>query len=172
MEFDFRKNKNAFTLIELLLYVAVVSILVLTISSFLNIVMQAKEKRQTIAEVEQQGASIAYFISQNIKMASGITSPAMGVSNPTLILSSSDILRNPTIFKVVNNVMVINLSNGADIPLHNDKVSVSNFSCTNLGKAGTSGSINCQFTLSSLNSSNRFEYSFSKKYNVSASRRY
>lgn len=170
--FDTKKTKEAFTLIELLLYVGIVAVLMLTISSFLNIVIQAKEKRQVISEVEQQGISIAYSLSQNIKAASGITAPTLGASAATLTLSSADSTRNPTVFKLVSGVMVINLANGTDIALNNNQVSASNFTCYNLGNTGTSGSIDCQFTLSAVDSSNRSEYTFSKKFSVSASRRY
>lgn len=167
-----KKNKTAFTLIELLLYVAIVSVLMLTISAFLNMVMAAKEKRQVISEVEQQGINITYFISRNIKAGSGITAPALGVSSSTLTLSSTDTTRNPTVFKLVSGVIVINLANGADIALNNNQVIASNFVCNNFGNAGTPGSIDCQFTLSAVNNSNRSEYSFSKKFSVTTSRRY
>ena len=172
MFFNQKKNQTAFTLIELLLYVGIFSVLMLTVSAFLNVVIQAKEKRQVISEVEYQGANIAYFISHNIKAASGITSPILGANNSTLTLSSADSTRNPTVFKLINGAIAINLANGSDIVLNNNQVTASNFICYNFGKTGTSGSINCQFTLSASDASNRHEYSYTKKFNVSVSRRY
>lgn len=166
------KNKKGFTLIELLLYTLLVSVLMMTVSSFIIFVSRAKVKNQIISEVEQQGINISYFLSQNIKAASGVTTPLVGANTATLILASSNASRNPTVFKLVSGAIVINLANGADIILNNNRVTANNFLCSNFSAASGIDSINCRFTLSANDAYNRSEYTYSKTYNISASHRY
>ncbi|MFZ4631710.1 MAG: PulJ/GspJ family protein [Patescibacteria group bacterium] len=167
-----QKNKQGFTLVELLLYVSIMGTLVLTISSFMNAVSQAKEKNQIISEIEQQGINITQLLNQNIKAAANITAPLPGVSGSSLTLSFSDASRNPTVFKLVGSGLMINLAGGSDIALTNSKVTVTNFLCANYGKTGAPDSINCRFTLSAVDSFGRSEYSYTKNFNMSVSHRY
>ena len=148
------------------------STLVLTILSFMNAVSNAEEKNKIIFEVEQQGVNITQLLSQNIKAANGITVPIRGASGSNLTLSFTDVNRNPTIFKLVDSSLMINLAGGADIALINPNVAVTNFLCANYGKTGTPDSINCHFTLGTVDSYGRSEYSYTKNYNISVSRRY
>lgn len=169
---NFKTNKEGFTLIELLLYTLLVSVLMMTVSSFIIFVSRAKVKNQIISEVEQQGINISYLLSKNIKAATSVTAPLAGASSATLAMASSDVSRNPTVFKLASGAIVINLANGTDIILNNTRVTASNFLCSNFTAASGLDSINCHFILSATDTYNRSEYSYSKTYNISASHRY
>lgn len=163
---------NGFTLTELLLYIIVMGICVFMISGFLNLVNNAKIKNRLIAEVEQQGDQISSIIRQNILASSGINNPTISAASSSLSLAFVDINRNPTIFNIDNNGN-ITIKTGADpiSNLNNNLVQAENLIFYNLGQANTRGNINGQFTLKAVSSGPRSEYSYLKRFNLTASRR-
>lgn len=170
---NLQKTKQAgFTLIELLLYIGLMGIILVISSQFIDISLKSKVKNQVISEVEQQGDQIAYLISQNIKASSGINSPATGTSSTTLSLASSDSARNPTVFKLASTSLVVSFAGGANIELNNPRVQASDLIFYNLSNASSTGNIEANFSLNAVDPYNRSEYSYSEKFNLSASRRY
>lgn len=167
-----KTKRQGFTLIELLLYISLMALLVLAASSFITMTFKAKAKNKIIAEVEQQGEMISYLISHSIRNASLINSPATSTSATLLSLSSTDLSKNPTIFTLVNGNIVVSYAGGTSIPLNNNYVTVTNLNFLNLSLPGTNGNINIQFTLGAIDPYGRSEYTYSKTFNTSASRRY
>ncbi len=165
-------HKRAFTIIELLLYLAILSSSILMLSSFINMVSAARAKNSAIAEVEQQGGEIAYVLRQAIVASNGINAPATGTSAVALNLSFPDALRNPTIFNITNNKVTIKEGTSSVINLNNDQVIASNIVFYNRSRVGTNGSLTARFTLSSATSTARQEFLYSKVFNVTATRRY
>ncbi|MFA5163298.1 MAG: hypothetical protein WC441_02090 [Patescibacteria group bacterium] len=165
-------EKDAFTLIELLLYIGLMGVILLISSQFINITLKTKVKGQLINEVEQQGDQITYLLSQNIKASSAINSPATGTSSTTLSLASNDPARNPTVFKLASTSLVVSFAGGSNIELNNSRVKASDLIFYNLSNASSTGSLSASFSLGIIDPYNRSEYSYSERFNVSASRRY
>ena len=90
--------KRGFTLIEMLLYMAILSIVILALSSFLFLSYSSRIKATVIAEVEQQGNQTMSIVTQNIRNAQSVTSPISGVSAASLTLSEYSAPLSPTIF--------------------------------------------------------------------------
>lgn len=63
------KNKG-FTLVELLVTMAVVSIIMVAVISAFNIQQKAQVKQQLITEVQQNGRAAAYMLARDIRMTS------------------------------------------------------------------------------------------------------
>lgn len=64
-----RKNRG-FTLVEILITMAVVSIIMVAVISAFNIQQKSQVKQQLIAEVQQNGRAAMYMLARDIRMAS------------------------------------------------------------------------------------------------------
>ncbi len=142
-----KQRKKAFTLIELLIYLGIVSGLLVVAGAFTWSIIKGSVKSSCVREVQQNGRLAMEIVTREIKAASGINSPLAGESTDTLSLIMSDGGLNPTIFELLNNQIL--LSQGVDGPyaLTTDQVLVSNLNFTNLSYADTPGTIRIEMTL-------------------------
>src|SRR3989339_367275 len=109
------KKNNGFTLVEVLLYVMILSAMTLTISVLLFLVFQARVKGQTIAEVEQNGQRVMQIVAQTIRNADSITSPTIGTSAKSLTLVVPTSTKNPTIFSLSGSTIQIKEGSNANV---------------------------------------------------------
>lgn len=168
---DPKNNQRGFTLVELLLYVAIASVMFLAISVFLSVLLQSRIKNQTIAEVEQQGFQVMQIITQTVRNANIINTPAQGASAPSLSINAYAIGNNPTIFDLAGGTIRITEGVGSAVSLTNSRITASALAFQNLSRAGTPGTIRIQFTLTHLNPEGRNEYSFTRTFIGSATLR-
>ncbi|MBT4277762.1 hypothetical protein HOD96_03410 [Candidatus Falkowbacteria bacterium] len=162
-------NSNAFTLIELILYIGIASILLVTISSFLFILLESRVKNQTIAEVEQQGIQAMQIITQTIRDAEGVNSPTQGTSGSTLSLDVITAGNDPTVFDLSSNTLQITEGSGGAVSITNSRIIVSDLTFRNLSYSNAQGAIKIEFTLTHINPEGRQEYGYSKTFYGSAS---
>lgn len=164
-------SQSGFTIIELLLYVAISSVILLVISLFLQTLLESRIKNQTIAEVEQQGLQVMQMITQTARNAEAITSPAQGASAATLTLDVITVANDPTIFDLASGVIRITEGTGSAVSLTNSRITASSLTFQNLSLTSTPGTIRIQFTLTHVNPEGRNEYSFTKTFTGSATLR-
>lgn len=157
-------RKNGFTLIEVMLYVVIASVILPAISIFLSTVIESRIKNQTIAEVEQQGLQVMQIITQSIRNGTVINTPAIGTSAVTLSVGTIVPATSPTILSIVGGVVYIKEGAAVAVPLTNSRVAASGMSVTNLSRAGTPGTLRIMYTLTHNNPSGRYEYDFSKTF--------
>ena len=143
-------NKRGFTLIELMLYIGVVSVIIFAVSVLFFIVLQSEAKSRAIQEVEGWGAQTMQRITHDIRNANVINSPLPGQSADTLFLDTGNL-------------------NASDFIL--PEVSMSNLTFRNLSKENTPGIIQIEFTLDYNNLQNKQEYNYIKTFYGSASLR-
>jgi type II secretory pathway pseudopilin PulG len=166
------QRASGFTLIELLLYVGVVATLLLGVTMFLFMMLSARIKNQTLAEVHQQGAALMRIMTQSVRSAASVTTPGTGATTSTLSLVTYSAPQNPTVFDVQSGVARIKEGSALPIALTNGRVSVSGFSVQNVARTGTPGSVRIQFTITAVNPSGRSEYAFQAQFVGSASLRF
>lgn len=165
------KNRGV-TLIEVLLYVSISSLILLVTSVFLSVLVQSRIKNQTIAEVEQQGLQVMQMITQIARNAEAITTPSQGASASSLTLDVVTIADDPTIFDLASGVLQSKEGVAAPVPLSNSRVIASGLLFSNMSRASTPGTIRIQFTLTHIASpEGRNEYNFSKIFIGSATLR-
>jgi type II secretory pathway pseudopilin PulG len=163
------KQKNrAFTLVELLLYISISSIIILVTSGYLSIFLETQVKNETVREVEQQGAFAMYSITQALSNAESITSPVIGTNQTTLSIQTFSPANNPTVFSVDAGTLQIKEGSANAVALHNPRIQISNLLFKNLSRTGTAGIIQVSFLVTYLNNSGRYEYSFEKQFISSA----
>jgi len=166
-----KKNNHGFTLVELLLYIGIASVLLVVISLFLSTILEARLKQQSMMEIESQGTQIMEQITQAIRNAEGINSPNPGGSSSTLSLAMSN-GNNPTLFALSSETLNITEGATSPIPLSNDRITVSDFNVTNTSRADTPGILKIEFSLTHKNPSGRNEYTYSKTFETSSSLRH
>ena len=166
-----KKNitKRGFTLVETLLYVSIISALVLIMSIFLFLLLEAKTKAETVWEVNSEGARAMRIITQAIRSSQSLTVPTQGNSGSVLTLSVSDGTKNPIVVNSDSSNLQIKEGTGAIIPLTSSKVAVSALSFDNLSRGTSHGTVRIQFTLTHTNPSGRNEYSYTRTFYGSAS---
>jgi len=164
-----RTNTAGYTLIELLLYVSIAGMLLVALSTFFGLSIEARVKTQTITEVEQQGSLAIDYIQQTLRNATSITSPAAGVAASSLTVVVPTVSLSPTIFNLSGTTLQVKEGTATAVALTNSKVSVSNLAFTNVTRSGTHGALRISFTLDRVNSTGRNEYSYSKTFTTTVS---
>jgi type II secretory pathway component PulJ len=165
------KKTFGFTLLELLLYISLLSIVIFSISSFFNIVIQSRIKNKTILEVEYQGSRVIQIISQTIKNAQGINYPLPNNSGNSLSINTGEENNNQIIFTQSNRSIIIKQGENPEINLTSPLISVNNLNFRNLSRTGTYGNIYIEFTLEHKNNQKRKEYDYSKTFQTAISLR-
>jgi len=150
--------KKGFTLIELLVYVAILGLILASITGFFWSIASGNIKENSYQEVQQNGRFVMTKITQEIKKAIGINSPAPGSSVNSLSLIMSEPNLNPTIFDVSGGKLMMTQGASAPIELTTDQIRVSNLQFTNLSYLNTPGTLRVEMTLENLNPSGKSEY--------------
>lgn len=158
------KNHKGFTLVEIIIYIALSSFLLLAMTSFFQTSLSARTKSETIAELEQQAMQIMNRLVYVIENAEAINSPSIGNSASSLSLAMSNASINPTVFSLSNKNISMTEGVSAPLNLNNDLLEVDNLKFTNLSYAATAGIIRIEFTLSYVNNDNSQEHSWSKTF--------
>ncbi|EKE15718.1 MAG: hypothetical protein ACD_11C00108G0012 [uncultured bacterium] len=171
MKKTLEKNKKGFTLVEMLLYVAITGVIIFSISIFLSIVLEARVRNRTMAEVEQEGMRVMQIISQVIRNSNVINSPTIGTSAASISLGVVDGAKNPTLFDFSSGVVRMKEGASAYVSLTTSRLVVSNLTFTNLSRVSTPGTIRIQFTLTHTKTDSRDEYDYTRTFYGSASLR-
>lgn len=167
--FEKRKERKGFTLVEVLLYVAVAGSIVFSITMLFLTTLDSRVHNRTIAEVEQEGIQVMQNITQTIRNSSSINSPSQATSAAAISLAESDSNKNPTVFDVSGNAIRVKRGTGSVTNLTSSKIIVSGLNFSNLTRTGTNGTIRIQFTLTHINPGNKEPYDYSKTFYGSAS---
>ncbi|MCH7730769.1 prepilin-type N-terminal cleavage/methylation domain-containing protein [Patescibacteria group bacterium] len=162
--------RAGFTLIELIIYIALVSIFISGAILFAWDIIYGRVKSGVQREVTQNLRLASKRLVYEIRNASGINS--VSTSTISLVMDESD--RNPTVFDVSGGRLRIGYGSGGSCPstspcsLTSNKVTVSNLAFTDLSSSGGE-SVNIQFTiaLESNNPSGRQEWEKSQTYTTS-----
>jgi Tfp pilus assembly protein PilE len=117
---NFNMHKG-FTLIELVLYIAIVSMMLITLIPFAWNIIEGGTKSSTQQEVFDNARYISEQIKYQIRNAIGINSVA-----PTQIsLVTADSTTNPTIISLTGTDMTMKLGNGGSINLNSANATIS-----------------------------------------------
>ena len=166
------KISAGFTLIELLLYIAIGALILIATSALLMVLIESREKDQIAGEVEGQGLAALALITQSIRNATAINSPASGVSASSLSLSVPG-SASPTVFDLNNGTLRISAGGAqpAAITDAGQRVVVSNLTFSNLSLAGTPGIVRINATLNGSSASSWYSYNYSRNFTGTASLR-
>jgi type II secretory pathway pseudopilin PulG len=165
-------NKHkGFSLLETLLYIGLLSLIIVSIGSFYSLVIRERAKNNTIAEVEQQGQFIMDTITQSIRNAESVSLPVPQSSADSINLSMQDINKDPTVFSLSSQNIIVQEGIGSLVNLNGDRVEALEIIFTNMTLPGSPGSIKVSFVLKYKNPGSRYEFDYTKTFSSSASLR-
>jgi type II secretory pathway pseudopilin PulG len=167
-------NNGGFTLIEVLLYIAIFSSIIMVIVALAINSIAERQKNEVFTAVNYQGEAAMEIIEQDIHEASSIASPNRGSTASAIELNMPQTSVNPTIFSTYNDGSTNHLEISQGSPsvntyLTNSHVSISNLSFTNEGLNGTNGSIQISFSLSYKSTSTLEEFTYKNTFYGAAS---
>ena len=139
------RKQRGFTLIELIIYGGMLSILLGVFVTLFGSIVDAQLDSQATSSVQQDGQFIMTKLSHDIMNASSISIPqSVGATTQTLQIS-----RDATSFTYsldANNNLLVTTSNGSD-QLNSYATEISNLSFVRRGNVGGRNSITFSFTV-------------------------
>ena len=162
--------EKGFTLIEVLIYIAIIGIVVTSFITFSLSISETKNKNYVIQEVHANSRVALNLISQKIRGTQGVVNPTEGDTSNTLVLDIPDTDDNLT-FNVEGNVL--NITEGTAIPLAitSDEVKVTNLVFSNLTPTGERANIMVEITVEYNNAGTDIEYTYSQNLQTAVSLR-
>jgi len=157
-------RNSGITLIELLIYIAIIAAVLFIITGFLWDIILGSVKESSYQEVQQNARFALTKITQEVKKATGINSPfSPGGSADSLYLIMAASHLNPTVFDVAEGKLRVTYCSGClnqrgPYDLTSDQVIVRNISFTNLSYLDTPGTVRIEATIEHINPTNRIEY--------------
>ena len=166
-------NDKGFTLIEVILYVGIFSLIIGGIVGMAMLSTAERVKNQTRADLNYQGQAVMSEIVQSIRQAKAVLSPATGNSASSLTLTMADSSVDPTIFEsqVQTGYTSARVSEGSPAivsQLTNPRVTINNLKFTNMSVGSTTGSVLIQFSLTYNNSLGQAEFDYTQNFNGGA----
>jgi len=163
-----KNTQNGYTLLELLIYVAIIGVLLTGVTVFFGVVADARLKNQAVAEVNDQAMAAMDYITQTIRNATSITAPTATTSGASLTLVVPTGSLSPTVFSLSGSTLQVKEGAAAAVPLTSNDVQVSNLTFTNLTRSGTSGNVQVTFTINRTNPNAHNEFDYQKTFTSSA----
>lgn len=143
--------RSGFTLIEVLLYVAIVSIIFGSIMSLFDATFRSRIRNEIIAEVERGGNSVMNVIIQHIRNAQSVIAPAASSTASSLTLAMPDTNISPVVFQLSGGRIEMSERGFATTTLTSTRLVASGLSFTNLSRSTTPGAVRVIFTLDYAN---------------------
>jgi type II secretory pathway pseudopilin PulG len=131
-------RQGGYTLLELLLYIAIVGGLLTAVTFFLGVVVDSRVKNESISDVDNQGTAIMDSMTQTIRNATSITVPAAGASGSSLTLVVPTGSLSPTVFSMSSSSTLGYSVNGASVDSNDsNSVNATKFVATSSGTIST-----------------------------------
>lgn len=160
-----KKGIRGLTLVEMLLYVGICSLFLLSLSVFFSTLLSVKVKTRVIAEVNQQGLQITQLLGSVARDARYVATPSSKNASSTLIVGLTTTPASTSTFFISNGALYLQEGTGTPLVLTNERVTVQNLLFTNTSASSTDGgSVTASFTLIYKNLSGKRDYDFSNSF--------
>ena len=160
-----KDNHDGFTLIETLIYIAVIGGMAISFITFSLSITGSRNKTYVAQEVQANSRFALNIISRTIKTAIGInTSTSVFNLDPgVLSLSMASSSLNPTIISLDQNDGILSVKKGTDDPINitSNKIQVTNLVFSNFTTSGSSN-IGIDLTIAYKNTSNDVYYNYAQ----------
>lgn len=141
--------KRGYTLIELLVFMGIVSILLVMLTNMLASIIDVRQESESISSIEQDGNYILARFAYDIQRAQTINSPASLGQNGFSLDISIDGINN--LYNLNNGILTVTNNNGI-LQFNSANSSVSNLNFLRLGNAGDTAredTVRVNFTVTS-----------------------
>lgn len=158
-------NKG-FTLIEVLIYMAILGLVVSGFVSFSLSISDSRNKNYVIQEVQANGRLALELISQKILSSNGVNIGLSTFDSDPGILSLSMFngSKNPTLINLNQDDGILQITEGSDnsIYITSDEVKITNLVFTDLTSTSEKASIRIQITIKYDNQGDNVNYEYSQ----------
>jgi hypothetical protein len=161
-------HQSGSSLIEMLIYISIVSVFLITLINFSWDVIYSKVKNTTIGETTDNTHVIIEKIGLATRNADSIATPTVGQTSQTLVINNPS--GGQTTFDLNSGRLRINEGMGY-FYLTSSKVNITNLEFINLSRSNTEGNIRIKMTVSHINPENKQEYSATQNIDTSFSLR-
>jgi type II secretory pathway pseudopilin PulG len=166
---------GGFSLVETLIYIAILGFAVVAIVSFSLSMANARSKNYVVQEVQANSRGALNIITQRILAAEEINAgvSTFALDPGVLSLQMADPLKNPTVINLSADNGVLQITQGTEGPisLTSDEVNVTNLVFTNLTPQGSRANIRVEITIKYDNPSGDVEFNYSQTLQTSISLR-
>ena len=146
------------TLVETLVAIAIMSIIMLSATALLSNISQNEKRNRSITEVEYQASAIMYEITQSMRNASAVSSPAVGATSTSLTLAMTAIpSQNPTVFSFVFPTVSASKAGGSALALSSNTVEITSLIFQNISASSTKGAVRISLAMKATNPSGKPE---------------
>ncbi len=140
------KSKKGFTLVELLIYIGLLTILMAILTRIFTGIIDVQLSSEATGAVEEDGRYIYSRLTYDVGRATGVVTPAVpGDQSNSLTLLIDGVANTYSISS--NNLMLAN-GQGAD-QLNSEGTTISNVSFERLGNVGGKDSVQVKYTITS-----------------------
>jgi type II secretory pathway pseudopilin PulG len=148
-----KKRAHGFTLIELILYIGLLSSLIVVMSQIFIAILNVKLESGSVSVVQQDGTYIQSRIAYDVRRASRILSPAIGQTGSVLSLTIVENGVDKTYsYSVSGSTLVLSDGTSTD-NLEGTRSAISQFQVTRVGNSATisdaKDTVDVRFTLTS-----------------------
>ncbi|MBI5732536.1 hypothetical protein HY967_01070 [Candidatus Jorgensenbacteria bacterium] len=144
-------NRTGFTLIETVIYSALLAVFIVGAFLFLNSILDGSvrtlERNEVVANQEFVEQKLRWILSG----AKSVSVPSTGSSSSTLTLEGNATSTYPASFSFASSAIRLSLASGTPVFLTNDRVSVISFLAEHFSSSQASSSIVVSFAISSAN---------------------
>lgn len=141
------RYRAGFTIVELLIYMAIMSILLVVLSNIFTSIIDVRLESESVSAVEQDGMYILSRFTYDIPRAQSITTPAsLGASTNSLSIVVDGTAYT---YAVNNNNLELTTSSGTDV-LNSINTTISGLSFLRLGNSGGNNTIRITYTVTSV----------------------
>ena len=152
-------QKNGFTLLEIIIYTALVGMVLTSVVYISQIAFQVRGKTRNALLVEENMRYAMTLITNYIRNANSVESPSAGETSGTLNLGFSDVAKNPTIITTALGKIIISEGASDAIPITVDDVEVTNLQFTRI--SGTPATVLIALTGQVRNALPKYNYTVS-----------
>lgn len=147
----FSLHERGFTLVELLLYMGIFSILLVILLQLFSTILSTHAESRATSSVNQDGNFILNRLTYDIHNASGIISPSLGNSCNWPSIPSCQLMFSSGVYQVASEGNLTLTAGGKTDSLNSLNTKITNMTFITLGNAapGSKPSVQIQFTLQS-----------------------
>ncbi len=158
---------KASSLVEVLLYMALLSGMIFAIGGVVREMFTARNKQQSVIEVENEAMMVMQLLKRDLKDAQSISAPAPGATGNTLTYARTGTPAYNRSYSLNGGVLQQTTTPGSTTLLTSNRVVLSNLSFRRVAVSTTLSVVNVSFTASYSNPGGRNDLSYQRNYATS-----
>lgn len=154
------KKLKAYTLVEVMLYLALLGAMLGVLAGFVTIIGQTKSRVNVAFQVDSEGVQISQLINTELEQLDSISSPSQGNSASSISYTDDTVSKQLNL----NSGDLVFQEDVNSYTLNSSNVSISNLTFENLSTESVHNTLRYEFTIEYINTDGRIESNYSKTF--------